>query len=68
MPKLIADLLVRNPVERDDQLSAAVAHAIQTAEADKSRGVLVTRHHYSRFSVTLSPTVPYGQTRELDLL
>ncbi|MDQ0769483.1 hypothetical protein QF031_002232 [Pseudarthrobacter defluvii] len=68
MPKLIADLFVQNPVERDDQLSAAVANAIHAAKADKSRGVLITRHHYSRFSVTLCPTVPYGQTRELDLL
>jgi hypothetical protein len=68
MPTLIADLVVRNPVDRDDQLSSALARAIHAASDAKDRGVLITRHHYSRYTIALSPTVPYGQTRELDLL
>lgn len=68
MKTLIADLFVRNPADRDLQLSSAVASAIHAAKADKNCGVLITRHHYSRFTVTLSATVPYGQTYELDLL
>lgn len=68
MPTLIADLYVQNPVDRDDQLSSALAHAIHAALSAKNRGILITRHHYSRYTVALSPAVPYGQTHELDLL
>ncbi|MDQ1060838.1 hypothetical protein QFZ23_004803 [Arthrobacter globiformis] len=28
------------------------------------QGILVTQHDYATYSVTVSPEVPYGQTRE----
>jgi hypothetical protein len=37
MPTLIADLFVRNPVDRDDQLSFALALAIYAASDAKDR-------------------------------
>jgi hypothetical protein len=37
---------------------------------DKARdcGILVTRHSFRTFTVTLSPDVEYGHIQELDLL
>jgi hypothetical protein len=68
MPTLIADLFVQNPIDRDDQFSSALERAIAAASGAKDRGILITRHHYSRYTITLSPTVPYGETREHDLV
>lgn len=68
MQTLIADLFCLNPVDRDEKLSSALASAIHAATAEKDCGVLITRHRYSRFTVALSTTVPYGQTRERDLM
>lgn len=68
MQTLIADLCVRNPADKDEQISSALATAIHAANAEKDCGVLITRHHYGRFTIALSAKVPYGQTRELDLL
>lgn len=67
MQRIIADLLVRDPSDKENQLTLALGTAIQAAKAEKSCGVLVTRHHYAKFTVSLSSTVPYGQTHELDL-
>ena len=52
--------------ELEARLSAAVASAVDLAMRDKRRGVLVTRHHASRFTVELSLDVPYGMTFEDD--
>lgn len=63
---LIADFVVTTPEERDFELSRALATAkLQAAVAGKL-GVLVTRHDFSRFSVSLTPTVPYGVIQERD--
>lgn len=63
---LIADFVVTTPQERDSELSKAVASAkFQAAMAGKF-GVLVTRHDFSRFSVSLTPSVPYGAIHEQD--
>ncbi|MCO4255925.1 hypothetical protein [Pseudarthrobacter cellobiosi] len=67
MQRIIADLLVRDPADKETQLTFALETAIQEAKVNKACGVLVTRHHYTQFTVALSPTVPYGQTYELDL-
>ncbi|MCO4253733.1 hypothetical protein [Pseudarthrobacter cellobiosi] len=68
MPTIIADLLVQHPADKETQLKLALGTAIQAAKVEKTCGVLVTRHHYGKFTVALSPTVPYGQTYELDLV
>lgn len=67
MQRIIADLQVQNPADKETQLTLALQTAINAAKAEKTCGVLVTRHHYARYTVTLSPTVPFGQTQELDL-
>lgn len=67
MQRIIADLFVRDAADKETQLALALEAAIQAAEVQKACGVLVTRHHYSKFTVALSPTVPYGLTYELDL-
>ena len=57
MPTLIADLSVRNPVDRDDQLSTALTHAIHAASEAKNRGILITRHPYTRYTIALDSQV-----------
>lgn len=68
MKEFIADVEVHNAAEKDVQLTFALTNAIHAAQKDGTCGVLVTRHQYTKFTVSLSPTVPYGQTRELDLV
>lgn len=67
MQRIIADLFVRDPADKETQLALALEAAIQAAGVQKACGVLVTRHQYSKFTVALSPAVPYGLTYELDL-
>ena len=67
MQRIIADLHVQNRAEKETQLTLALGTAISAAKTEKTCGVLITRHHYTQFTVALSPTVPYGQTHELDL-
>ena len=68
MQRIIADLHVQNRAEKETQLTLALGTAISAAKTEKTCGVLITRHHYTQFTVALSPTVPYGQTHELDLV
>lgn len=68
MEKIIAELHVQCPEDKENQLTLALRTAIQAATAESTCGVLITRHHYGRFTVALSRTVPYGQTHELDLV
>ncbi|QCP00827.1 hypothetical protein FCN77_20380 [Arthrobacter sp. 24S4-2] len=48
----------------EQQLNVAVLFAQYRAVHGRHRGILVTRHGYSDFTVALSPDVPYGSTRE----
>jgi hypothetical protein len=68
LQKIIAELHVHNPEDKETQLTLALRIAIQAATAEKTCGVLITRHHYGKFTVALSRMVPYGQTHELDLV
>jgi len=48
-------------------LQADLHKAEQTARVHAAAlglGVMVTQHDYSTYSVTISPNVPYGETRE----
>lgn len=55
----------RSDLER--KLDEAVAVAKDAALRERSRGILVTRHHSDTFTVELSSAVPFGTTRESSL-
>ena len=63
---VIADFRVSSASEARIKLADAVTVAERAAFADRNHGVLVTRHSYNRFSVALSPAVPFGITIEHD--
>lgn len=64
---IIADFHVEGATEIDEKLNAAVGAAKQLA-VRSTRGVLVTRHDFDHYSVSLSHDVPYGFTFEQDHL
>ncbi|MDR7083379.1 hypothetical protein J2X01_002673 [Arthrobacter ginsengisoli] len=63
---VISDFRVKDKAELHEKLDAAVTAAQSDALADGAGGVLVTRHDFSHFSVTLSPDVPFGLIHEDD--
>ncbi|MCI0144124.1 hypothetical protein KNN17_21480 [Arthrobacter bambusae] len=64
--QIVADFRVEGRLEMEKKLDAAVRSARRQAGADRRRGVLVTRHDFDHFSVSLTPRVPFGFTQELD--
>lgn len=50
----------------DTELNRAIRAAIVDALKDGTRGILVTRHDTTTFTVELSHDVPVGQTLERD--
>lgn len=62
----IADIKVQDKATLNERLNAAVAAAHADPRTRAGMGVLVTRHKFGRFSVALSPSVPFGVTQELD--
>ncbi|XAS69093.1 hypothetical protein V3C33_07505 [Micrococcaceae bacterium Sec5.7] len=64
--QVVADFRVNDQSHMYERLNAAVATAHAEGLADKIRGVLVTRHDFSRFNVTLSCDVPFGLVIERD--
>ncbi|NUU31939.1 hypothetical protein HNO80_10075 [Arthrobacter sp. C9C5] len=50
-----------------ERLDAAEEQARARALVEGKHGILVTRHGSNSFTVSLSPDVPYGTTRECDL-
>jgi len=63
---LIADFVVATVEERNFELERALDTAKFKASMDRQHGVLVTRHDFFRFSVSLTPNVPYGTIQERD--
>jgi hypothetical protein len=63
---LIADFVVATAEERDFELDRALATAHFQASMDCRLGVVVTRHDFCRFSVSLTSDVPYGTIQERD--
>jgi hypothetical protein len=63
---IIADFRVEDATEIQDKLDAAVGAAKQQAVIDSIGGILVTRHDFDHFSVSLSHDVPFGFTLEQD--
>jgi hypothetical protein len=64
-PETSINLEVQNVASRDQQLDRA-AHLLATRALDC--GILVTRHSFRSFTVSLSRDVEYGIIQELDLL
>lgn len=56
---------IEDRASRDRQLEQATSVLREKA---LGHGILVTRVDYTTFTITLSPEVAYGQTREVDLL
>ncbi|MFJ5695127.1 hypothetical protein ACIP9X_14935 [Arthrobacter sp. NPDC093125] len=65
LAQIVADFRVEGRTEMEEKLNAAVGAARQQASECK-RGVLVTRHDFHHFSVSLTPQVPFGFIREND--
>lgn len=55
-----------DPRHIEEELNAAERAAFLYARQDGQSGILVTRHDYTKFTVTVSAKVPYGETWEED--
>ncbi|MDR6417703.1 hypothetical protein [Pseudarthrobacter sulfonivorans] len=65
--QVIADFRVEGTNELEEKLESAVGTARdQALMGCHNRGVLVTRHDFDHYSVSLSPQIPFGLTREQD--
>jgi hypothetical protein len=65
--RVVAEFRVQSASEAAMRVSEAVALAELQAYAEQTRGVLVTRHGFDAFSVSLSSMVPFGLTIERDV-
>lgn len=65
LEQIIADFHVEDKTEMEERIDAAVGTARKQAMGNKL-GVLVTRHDFGHFSVSVTPHVPFGFTREHD--
>lgn len=63
--QIISDFHVQDRTEMEERIDAAVGAACKHA-MDSRLGVLVTRHDFGHFSVSVTPRVPFGFTREHD--
>ena len=58
------EVLVTEPGRLHELLDDAEAVLRQVAMPHGSAGILVTRHDPGRYTLALSDTVPFGETRE----
>lgn len=58
------DVLVTHRAHLERQLDEAVSRVRVMALQEPRRGILVTRHDYQFFTVSLSDDIPFGLTRE----
>lgn len=61
------EVLVTEPGQLYELLNDAEAMLQQAAMAQQSAGILVTRHDSSRYVLSLSEMVPFGETWEQSL-
>lgn len=61
---LIAEITATEASTLEDEINNAVEEARAKAEREGQHGILVTRHGHSRFTIEISPEVPYGLTQE----
>lgn len=62
--RLIAEITATGATTLEDEITNAVDEARAKAEREGLHGVLVTRHGHTRFTIEISPEVPYGMTQE----
>lgn len=58
------EVTAHNPAFLDRKINDAIAVVLDRAMAEGRHGILVTQHSYNRYTVALSPEVPYGRTYE----
>ncbi|MEE2522131.1 hypothetical protein V1639_17135 [Pseudarthrobacter sp. J75] len=58
------EVIVSEPGRLHELLDHAEAELRQIALPHKCAGILVTRHDPHRYTLTLSDTIPFGETRE----
>lgn len=58
------EVLVTEPGRLYELLEHAEAELRQIAVPQQRAGILVTRHHPRRYTLALSESVPFGETRE----
>jgi hypothetical protein len=66
MRHIVADFRIEYKAELDERIDAAVAAARSDALANRTHGILVTRHDFDHFSVALTQEVPFGHIHEHD--
>ncbi|MFJ4030332.1 hypothetical protein ACIPWF_23405 [Paenarthrobacter sp. NPDC089989] len=59
------EVLVTDPWRHDEMLDDA--EAVLRQKPQRFAGILVTRHQPGRYTLALSDSVPFGETRELIL-
>ena len=63
-PDLTIAITATDSASMERQLDEAVDVAMTRAMREGRQGILVTRHAYDSFTVTLSDAVPFGLTLE----
>lgn len=58
------EVLVTDPGRLHELLDHAESELRQVALSQRCAGILVTRHDPRRYTLALSDTVPFGETRE----
>ena len=58
------EVVATEPDQLQELLEDAEATLRQSAICQQSAGILVTRHNHGRYTLTLSDSVPFGETRE----
>ncbi|WP_407923751.1 hypothetical protein [Arthrobacter cheniae] len=58
------EVLVTEPGQLQEMLDDAEATLRRIAARQRSAGIVVTRHNHRRYTLALSDTVPFGETRE----
>ena len=61
------EVLVTEPGQLDNALDDAEAELRRAAMVQGCAGILATRHNAGRYTLELSDTVPFGETREQSL-
>ncbi|NYE95446.1 hypothetical protein FHU41_001696 [Psychromicrobium silvestre] len=58
------EVLITEPSRRQELLDNAEAELRQVAMTQHLAGILITRHHPGRYTISLNDSVPFGETRE----
>jgi hypothetical protein len=61
---VVLEVTAHDPETVENDLNAAVEIAREHAMKECRRGILVTQHGYTNYTVAVSRDVPYGQAHE----